>query len=105
MSLKTILVKIGNSIWSAIVWIARRIYHGLKAIWNFIKWVGCRFRLWYCRTKAKISRVYLAYSCFMSGVIGFGKSVKSQHKVWKVERQEFLYPNIPAFEHEVLPEE
>lgn len=105
MSIKSVLGKIFNGIWEVITWIARRIYQGLKAIWRGLKWIGRRFKTWFNRTKNKISRVYLVYSCFMSGVIGFGKSIKSQHKVWKIERQEFLYPNVPEFEHEVLPEE
>ena len=105
MGIKTILGKIGNGIWEVITWIARRIYCGLKAVWNFLKWTRSSFSIWISRTRAKISRVYLVYSCFMSGIIGFGKSIKSQHNVWKIERQEYLYPNEPAFEHEVLPEE
>ena len=98
MSLKTIF----GTIWKY----TKKIVVGIcKAIRDVVVWICKRISRWFIRTRAKISRVYLVYSCFMSGVIGFFKSIKSQHNVWKIERQEYLYPNEPAFEHEVLPEE
>lgn len=76
-----------------------------KAVYDTVAWFVKRTIRWFSRTKNKVSRVYLVYACLMSGIIGFCKSIKSQHKVWKVERQEYLYPNVPAFDHEVLPKE
>ena len=85
MGFKEVLGKIATAIWNFIKAVA-------KKIWGFIKWVGRRLKRWGSRTKAKVSRVYLVYACLMSGIIGFGKSVKAQYRVWKSERKEYLHP-------------
>lgn len=67
-----------------------------KGIWVGIKWIGHRFAQWFRRTKHNVSRVYLVWACFISGIIGFGKSVKSQYHIWKSDRKAWLHPEPEA---------
>jgi hypothetical protein len=63
-----------------------------QGIYKGIKWVIFRLKQWVQRTKAKISRLYLVYACFISGIIGMVQSIKAQYRVWKDEREDYFNP-------------
>ena len=81
-----------------------KFFKGLfRGIWTIIKWFVYRIKTWHYHTKEQVSRVYLVYASFISGIIGFYKSIKAQYLVWKDERKEWIEsPKEDVSEEEVV---